>query len=172
MAKVLGSWSGMRRRLEDEWLADNLKRRIRYNCTTYVGMDGCHIFEIFVDGRLFKQFSLETLNTYFIQCGMKQNSNFYGKREYWEEFNALWLSIPPEQRTEYTDDEFCTALSKYGNQSISDSLDSGNPLERMFAILDRRVGRRTLQGLKPSLPEQPKWLASLYCLRLNAENML
>ncbi|MEL7657927.1 MAG: hypothetical protein AAGU75_18695, partial [Bacillota bacterium] len=41
MAKAMGSWSGMRKYLESEMLASALKGRIRYSCTTYVGMDGC-----------------------------------------------------------------------------------------------------------------------------------
>ena len=40
MGKALGSWSGMRKYLEQEMLADSLHGRIRYGCTSYVGMDG------------------------------------------------------------------------------------------------------------------------------------
>ena len=46
MGKILGSWSGMRKYLEQDMLANSLQGRIRYGCTTYVGMDGCHIFEV------------------------------------------------------------------------------------------------------------------------------
>ena len=67
MSKVLGSWSGMRRYLEQDMLAECLHGRIRYGCTTYVGMDGCHIFEICVDGKQIKRFSWETVNSYFIK---------------------------------------------------------------------------------------------------------
>lgn len=67
MGKILKSWSGMRKYLEKEMLAESLQGRVRYNCTTYVGMDGCRIFEVFLDGKLFKQFSWETVNSYFIE---------------------------------------------------------------------------------------------------------
>ena len=50
MGNILGSWSGMRKYLEKDMLADSLKGRIRYGCTTYVGMDGCRIFEVCIDG--------------------------------------------------------------------------------------------------------------------------
>ena len=56
-----GSWSGMRKYLEKEMLADSLKGRIRYFCTTYVGMDSCRIFEIRIDDNYKKQFSWDTL---------------------------------------------------------------------------------------------------------------
>lgn len=70
MGKILASWSGMRKYLEQEMIADCLKGRVRYNCTTYTGMDGCRIFEIFIDKKLVKQFSWETVNTYFINNGL------------------------------------------------------------------------------------------------------
>jgi len=60
MAKAMGSWSRMRKYLENEMIAKTLKGRIRYSCTTFVGMDGCGIFEIFVDDKSIKQFSMET----------------------------------------------------------------------------------------------------------------
>lgn len=38
MAKPLGSWSGIRTYLEQDMLAECLKNRVRYSCTTFVGM--------------------------------------------------------------------------------------------------------------------------------------
>ena len=73
MIKILGSWSGMRKYLEQEMLADTLKGRIRYGCTTFVSMDGCRIFELCMDGVQIKRFSWETVNTYFIDNGFTQN---------------------------------------------------------------------------------------------------
>ena len=60
MGKALGSWSGMRKYLEQEMLAESLKDRIRYGCTAYVGMDGCRIFELVIDNEQIKRFSWET----------------------------------------------------------------------------------------------------------------
>ena len=171
MGKILGSWSGMRKYLEQEMSADSLKGRIRYNCTTYVGMDDCHIFEIYIDGALFKQFSWETVNTYFINKGLTQNKNPYGKNEYWAKFQPLLNKYPLNLREEYTDEEFCHALEKYRNTDIHECVHSENPLVRMFAILDRRVGKRTLEKLKDTLAEQPEWLKQFYILRFEAENL-
>lgn len=171
MGKILGSWSGMRKYLEKEMLASSLNGLVRYNCTSYVGMDGCHIFEIYIDSQLIKQFSWETVNTYFIKNGCKENANPFGTKEYWDEFWALMYTIPIQSRTEYTDNEFCDALEKYRHQNIQDSLKSENPLERMFAILDRRLGKRTLIYVKKSISEQPEWLQLFYQLRLDLENI-
>lgn len=169
MSKVLGSWSGMRKYLEQEMLADCLKKHVRYNCTTYVGMDGCKVIEVFVDDIMTKRFSLETVNTFFIKNGYKENYEYHGTNEYWKDFVSLLEKIPLSQRTEYTDEEFCEALEKYRNQSISQSILSENPIERMFAVLDRRIGKRTLISLKDTIYEQPLWLQFFYKLRLSAE---
>ncbi len=171
MSKILGSWSGMRKYLEQEMLAEGLRGRIRYNCTTYVGMDGCRIFEIYIDNKLMKQFSWETVNTYFIENGYKKNLNPVGIKEYWDEFWSLMDTIPMKSRMEYTDSEFCDSLEKYRNQSIKDSINSENTIERMFAILDRRIGKRTLSDIKDSLDNQPEWLQIFYRLRLESEGI-
>ena len=171
MSKILGSWSGMRKYLEDEMLEECLKGRIRYNCTSYVGMDGCHIFEVYIDNKLMKQFSWETVNSYFIDKGYKEKKKPIGIAEYWEGFWDLMDSTPMELRREYTDNEFSQALEKYRNQPIRDSINSENPIERMFAILDRRIGKRCLDKLKGKLDEEVEWLKPFYTLRLEGENM-
>lgn len=171
MSKALGSWSGMRKYLEQEMLADSLKKHVRYNCTTYVGMDGCKVFEIFINDALVKRFSLETVNTFFIENGYKESSEFHGTNEYWKDFTSLLDKIPVSQRSEYTDDEFCEALERYRNQPIMQSMYSDNVLERMFAILDRRIGKRTLITLKDSIQNQPVWLQTFYNLRFSAESI-
>lgn len=166
MGTILGSWSGMRKYLEKEMLAENLQGRVRYNCTTYPNMDGCHIFEIFVDNKLVKQFSWETVNSYLMNKGLSGESYRKGSRGYWEDFWKLMDEVPLENRTEYTDGEFCDALERYRNQEIQASLNSENPLVRMFAVLDRRVGKRTLEKIKENVVNQPEWLQFFYRLRL------
>ena len=68
-------------------------------------------------------------------------------------------------------EDFCEALAEYRNQDIKNSIQSDNPIVRMFAILDRRIGKRTLKSLKDSLVEQPEWLKPFYLLRFEAENL-
>jgi len=171
MGKILGSFSGMRKYLKQDILAQCLQGRIRYGCTSYVGMDGCRFFEVCIDGVQVKRFSWETVNTYFIENGYKQNPDPYGRLQYWAEFWKLLQKYPMSQRTEYTDEEFCEALEKYRNQEIQASIRSDDPLVRMFAVLDRRIGKRTLLHLKDTVMDQPEWLQQFYMLRLDAEKL-
>ena len=172
MGKILGSWSGMRKYLEQDMLAPSLRGRVQYGCTTYIGMDGCRLFEIRVDGIQIKRFSWETVNSYFIGQGYTQNPNPYGIAEYWAEFQSLLRQYPASARTEYTDGEFCEALETYRSQDVFQSLEAEDALLRMFAILDRRIGKRTLARLKDAPPARPEWLQFFYQLRLQAEKII
>ena len=166
MKKALGSWSGMRKYLEDEMLTPTLRGRVRYNCTRYVGMDNCHVFEVYLDGTLAKRFSWETVNDWLIENGRKEKG--YGLQDYWSGFFA---AVPPESRTAYTDEEFCEALEIYRNQPIADSICAANPIVRMFALLDRRIGKRRLFTMQDALYKDPAWLARFYALRIEAEKI-
>ena len=166
MGKILKSWSGMRKYLEKEMLADSLQGRVRYNCTAYVGMDGCHIFEVFLDGKLFKQFSWETVNTYFIEQGITEKPEKMTITDYWKDFWNLMDEYPMGARTEYTDNEFAEALEAYRSQDIRESIQSDNPIVKMFALLDRRVGVRTLEKMEESIHEEPEWVQQVYGFRV------
>jgi len=134
-------------------------------------MDGCRFFEVCIDGVQVKSFSWETVNSYFINQGYTKNKTSSGTLEYWSEFWTLLEKYPLKARTEYTDKEFCEALEQYRNQKIHDSIFSSNALVRMFAILDRRIGKRTLERIKLMIDEQPDWLRTFYRLRLNGKNI-
>lgn len=174
MGKILGSWSGMRNYLEREMLAECLQGRVRYDCTSYMNpashksMDNRNVFRVFVDGKEAKCFSWETVNTYFIENGLQNFTSHISEKEYWSGFHRLLNSTPMEKRTEYTDEEFCDALKEYRNQNIQASIRSDNPLVRMFAVLDRRIGTRTLSEMGASFGDQPEWLQQFYRFRLDA----
>lgn len=83
----------------------------------------------------------------------------------------MLAEIPVSRRDEYTDKEFCTALEAYRNSDIADSLTAGDPIQRMFAVLDRRTGKRSLKKLTDTLDAQPAWLWEIILLRADAEGM-
>ena len=155
MSKINSSWSGMRKYLEDDMLCDSLKGRIRYNCTKHKGMDGTGLFEIYVDGELIKMFNM------FHMAGQLFKGEEFEWDRFWSEFDK-----PINERIEFTDSEFAIALNEYRNSDILSSIASENPIIRMFAILDRRLGKRTLDKIKDSICDQPEWLQYFYKLRI------
>lgn len=160
-----GSWSGMRKYLEKDMIADSLKGRIRYGCTRYTGMDGWKIFEVCIDNKQIKRFSYETFFVYLEKEVYKKVGIT------WDELFEYIENNPVNTRDVYVGSEFTDALSEYRNQHIKISLTSNNPIVRMFAILDRRVGKRTLEKIKDTLDEQPDWLRQFYILRFDAEDI-
>ncbi len=166
MSKYLSSWSGMRKYLEQDMIAPCFEGRVRYDCTTYPQMDGCSIIRLFIDKKEIKRFSHETVNSYFIKQGIKAHDTM-GVVGYWKDYWKLLTSIPITKRTEYTDYEFCDALERYRNQDIQTSIRSEDPLLVMFALFDRRIGKRTLDNLKEQILTQPTWVQDIYYLRIN-----
>lgn len=108
MGKALGSWSGMKKYLEQEMLADSLRGRVAYSCTKYPGMDGFGFFEVRVDGKTVKQFSAEAVAIDEL-AGTKAIDMQHFWKGYWRQIDA----VPLESRNEFDDAEFSKALSKY-----------------------------------------------------------
>ena len=167
MGKILGSFSGMRKYLEEDMLAGCLKGRVTYHCTTYPKMDGCSIFEIRVDGAAVRRFSGETV-TKELWKGEKPG----GIQEFWKPYWDHVENTPILNRREFDETEFAGALKAYRALPIGNALTDENLLVRMFAVLDRRVGSRTLENCKAAIEDQPEWLQYFYRLRLAAEKML
>jgi len=168
MGKIMGSWSGMRQYLEGEMLAESLKGRVRWNCAKFVGMDGAAAFEVYVDDALAKRFSMETVAC--AACGPKKPGERRDMKVFWEGYWAQ-KALPMEQRCEFDDEDFALALAEYRCLDAHEAIASDDPVVRMFAVLDRRIGKRTLECLAGTLEEQPAWLRPFYCLRMNAEQI-
>lgn len=62
--------------------------------------------------------------------------------------------------------------SKEKNKSIEKSLVSDNPIVRIFAILDRRLGKRRLLALEESMEQELDWVRTFYVIRMQAEGLM
>ncbi len=49
---------------------------------------------------------------------------------------------------------------------------SENPLVRIFALLDRRLGKRRLLALEDSMEQELDWVRAFYVIRLQAEGLM
>jgi len=164
-------WSKTRKRLEQDLLCEALRGRIRYFATRY--------------RRAHDQFG-----RYCIVVDGKDVLNMPGETEYEiarEVYSRMVDDRPPagmslknmydEVEIEFKyggifgDWHFADALNEFFECSIEEALQSDNTLVRMLAVLDRRVGKRTLEKLKPTIDEQPKWLRYFYQLRLESESL-
>ena len=67
---------------------------------------------------------------------------------------------------------FYEAFGIFDNQSIEKSLVSENPLVRIFALLDRRLGKRRLLALEESMEPELDWVRAFYVIRMQAEGLM
>lgn len=67
--------------------------------------------------------------------------------------------------------DFFDALEVYFNAPIEDSLASEDIIVKIFALLDRRVGKRRLEKLKGRLADEHESIQSFYKLRCEAEGI-
>jgi len=155
------SWSKMRKVLEKDNICESLKGRIQYFQTWY----GSH-----------------SHTRIAIRIDKKEvfRSSFY---HYWKDVLALaqankretgnfnYAKAHEETQNQGKDDSFFQSFHKYHNQSIEKSLNDPNPFVRLFAIMDKRVGKRRLQKLICEVKKQPDWLQQFYQLRLDADGI-
>lgn len=66
---------------------------------------------------------------------------------------------------------FYSAFEEFDNQSIEESLKSDNLLVRIFAILDRRIGKRRLLKISEEIENEPEIFQFFYKVRVEAEHL-
>lgn len=69
------------------------------------------------------------------------------------------------------DYDFVRSVTIYLNTDITSALHSDNYLLRIFAYMDRRVGKRTLVKIKEEAEKLPEWVRQFYDLRCEAERI-
>ncbi len=161
------SWAGLNKWLND-CLCDPLQGRITYFLTRYHKVhDAYGRAAILLDGKELVCFS-------WIEM-YKQEADM----------DALWQEAEPLSESEryamlkpqwdgagtYYDMDFLNAVLAFRKLSIQDALRSENHIIQILAILDRRVGKRTLEGITRAGEYQkyPAWVRQFYELRIQVQ---
>ena len=66
---------------------------------------------------------------------------------------------------------FYRAFERFDNQSIEKSLISDDLIVRIFAILDRRVGKRRLLQIQKTIKDEPETFQEFFAIRAKAEGL-
>ena len=160
----MATWSGIRNKLEKDYLAESLRGHIQYYATTYKkSHDREGRASIRLDGK-------EILSGCYWNNWGKSHLFPHDERYHqrlWKEFafldaTALKLGVF-DQRC------FYRSFDEFDNQSIEKSLISEDLLVQIFAILDRRVGKRRLKKMEEKMRFEPEILQLFYKIRINAE---
>lgn len=159
--KSYKSWKALKNQLE-ELLCKGLKGRVTYFLTRYHEVHNAYgRAAILLDKRELVCFSWtemyeqeRALSELFARTGK------YGDKS----LEKSWDEI-----CTYCEMDFLAAATEFTDMQIQDALKSENSIIRVLAVMDRRVGKRTLQDLDEST--FPEW-ARVFCrLRLETENM-
>ncbi len=97
---------------------------------------------------------------------MIANSDVYYKSE--------WYPTEEEKRRKglFEIADVAYAMHLYLNvYSIDECLSWENPLTYLFAVMDRRVGKRTVQRLYKDMENKPQWIQRFIRLRAEAEGI-
>ncbi len=155
------SWSDLKKKLTEQ-LCGPLKNRITYFLTRYHEVHNSYgRASIRLDGR-------ELVNFSWVEMRRQEKDTY----ELWKETGA-WDWEAPELKQKWNRDailsdyDFLEAAMEFLQLPIKDALQSDNYLIRVFAIMDKRVGKRTLEAIKKGgeYKSYPEWVRQFYELR-------
>lgn len=162
----MATWSSIRNKLETEYMVLSLREHIQYFATTYskspdhegraaIRYNGKEI----IKGNYWNQ---------YVKAHLFPKDDTYDRRMR-ESFlfidnTALELGVF-DQRC------FYQAFEGFDKQNIDKSMSSDNLIVRIFAILDRRVGKRRLISIRNFIEDQPSVFQELYAIRVHHEGL-
>lgn len=157
------SWSGIRKQLS-ELLCEELKGRISFFLTRYHDVHNSY-------GRAAIRLDHSEIVTFSWNEMYSQEymiSEFYDKGISYDEATIM-LKPVFDEKCIYCEMDFLDAALKYLSMSIGKALCSENLIILIFAIMDKRVGRRTLEKIKyeQKYEAYPKWVKKFYSLRFS-----
>lgn len=164
-------WSKVKKNLES-FLCDSLKNRVDFFVVNYrKADDGMGRAYITVDKK-------EVLNmctfiaerrTYDICDDLDDNYDVYDgdtNRRISQEAHEL-----TKKEGIFGQYDFFEAIEFYFSATIGQSLNSDNMLIKIFALMDKRTGKRTLERLKETIKNDAEIVIYIYKLRCEAEGI-
>ena len=158
------SWAGLNKQLTGT-LCDAYKEQITYFLTRYHDVHNAYgRAAVRLDGHELAAFS-------WIEM-YRQEADVAAafKEDETASYEGLYSDMKPKRDADctYHELDFLSAALKFCSMAIEDALLSDNYLIRIFAILDRRVGIRTLRKIASdeTYKALPQWVRQFYELRL------
>jgi hypothetical protein len=157
------SWTGLNKQLREN-LSDELTGRITYFLTRYHDVHNSYgRAAIRLDGKELVCFSwIETYHQEF------DISALYKKPE--RSYEKIIARMKPKWDADctYCEMDFLDAALQFRNMAVQTALKSENYIIKILAIMDRRVGKRTLLRIadEKEYEKYPAWVRQFYKLRL------
>ena len=159
------TWSSLNKRLKES-LCDELKARITYFYTRFrEAHDAPRCAAIRLDGKELIRF--KWINMYEQENDISELI----KQGIHLSFDKMDEMMKPkwDENGTYDGGDFFRSAAGFLNLSIADALVSEDYIVKILAILDKRVGKRTLEKIREAGEYQnyPDWVRQFYELRLS-----
>lgn len=158
------SWSNLKKQM-NELLCDSLKDKISYFYTSYHEVHNSY-------GRATINYNKKEMAAFSWVEMYKKDSDYYkalsnNEDTTYEELERdKWI---PE--CILCEGDFINSVTQYLNINVANALKSDNYILRVFAYMDRRVGKRTLLKIKEDALLLPDWVKQFYLLRCEADKV-
>ena len=156
------SWSGLNKQLTKN-ICDALQDRITFFLTRYHDVHNSYgRAAIRLDGKEIIKFSWR--NMYKQEADINEIWKETGE---WDYDNPM-LKEKWDKDAVFSDYDFLAAATDFLQLPIKEALNSDNYLIKAFAIIDKRVGKRTLDVIRKEkqYKKYPDWVQELYRLRI------
>ena len=163
----MSTWSGIRKRMESEYLAESLNGHISYFATSY-SRSPDH------EGRAAIRYNGKEIIKGCYYYNWTKAESFPKDEKYERRMSEEFAFMDGTAIRLGVFDQTCfyKAFKEFDNQSIEKSLCSENLLVRIFAVLDRRVGKRKLISMKETIENEPDSIKEFFAIRINAEGIV
>ena len=175
------SWSNLKKQMHD-LLCDSLKDKISYFYTSYHEVHNAY-------GRAAIQYQKKELVVFSWDKQFEQVQDIkeqYRKMDnvpsmlvdYEGSLNAYKAANLAATKEKWMpnctlcETDFISSLTIYLKTDVRTSLYSDNYLLRVFAYMDRRVGKRTLIKIKEDVEKLPDWVKQFYYIRCEADGIV
>lgn len=160
------SWKSLNKQLT-EYLCPELQGRITYFLTRYHKVHNSYgRAAIYLDGQELVSFSW--IEMYYQEGDL---SVLY-KQEPESTDEEMISKLKPkwDRNCTYYEMDFLDAVLQFRNMSIQSALQSENYIIKILAIMDRRVGKRTLKRIADDkeYKKYPTWVQQFYELRMES----
>lgn len=163
----MATWSGIRKKLETQYLAQSLRGHIQYYATSY-SKSPDH------EGRAAIRYD----GTEIIKGSYWNNwtkAGLFPRDEKWEKRIAEEMAFIDDTALKlgvFDQRCFYKAFEEFNHQSIEKSLMSEDLIVRIFAVLDGRIGKRRLRLIQETIAQEPETFQVFFAIRAKAEGLL
>lgn len=162
------SWSNLKKQI-NALLCDSLKGKISYFYTNYHEVHNAY-------GRATINYNKKEIVAFSWVEMYAQEQEL--SQLYQENPNTSYLELEKNLTKEkwmpeckLCDGDFISSLTIYLKTDITTALHSDNYLLRVFAYIDRRIGKRTLIKIKDEVEQLPEWVKQFYHIRCKADGI-